>query len=73
MERYLLSFHCYITQVEFNHITYTLIGDGSALDYFKVDEDSGQVQLKKSLNDATGTQYRVSMTNLSNVVPTRTV
>lgn len=51
-----------------NTITYSLIGDSTAIEYFMIDKDTGYVSLKKSvvLDRDRRTQYNVSNTLLRN-------
>ena len=45
-------------------IKYKLIGDFPAPYFFKIDENSGMITIRKSLKADKGTNYTVSYTNL---------
>ena len=47
---------------EQDNVTYTLMDAGTgALEFFFIDKDSGQLMLRKSLTEGSGTEYKVSL------------
>ena len=54
----------FVFQEPFNKVTYAIIGDDSAPSYFRINENSGAIQVSNNLeNDATRT-YSVSSLQL---------
>ncbi len=44
---------------QFGRVRYRIIGDDTAPKYFEIDETSGDIKLKESVEDDTLTEYQV--------------
>ena len=49
-----------LLQAPYNVVTYTLIGDDQAPNFFAIDKTTGQISVKRSLNDDSSVVYKVS-------------
>ena len=49
----------HILQDEYNRVRYEIVGDDNAPNYFSVNEDNGQIILRRSVNNDDKTEYKV--------------
>ena len=55
-------------QAPYNVVTYTLIGDDQAANFFAIDKLTGQISVKRSLNDDSSQVYKVSYSESLSVI-----
>ena len=51
----------YCCQLPFNHVTYHLLGDDFAADYFSINTDTGRVRVSRDLKTDTTVNYQVGV------------
>ncbi len=49
-----------IRQAPYNRVNYFIIGDDAAPNFFSVDQETGRVTIRRSLNEDSASVYKVS-------------